>query len=212
MLGFRYTENFRLPYVSRSITEFWRRWHISLSAWLRDYLYVPLGGNRRGRLRTYVNLLITMVLGGLWHGANWTFFIWGAWHGALLALERLAGVRAGATVYPRALALPMTLTLVIVGWVTFRAPDIATALDMYAGMVGVNGLWLSDNLAWQIGRADLVVLALAWAIVFAEPALSRIEWERAAPVLQGFGLTTLATLAVLKVSAATFSPFLYFQF
>lgn len=93
MIGFRFIENFNAPYVSRSITEFWRRWHISLSTWLRDYLYLQLGGNRKGRVRTYVNLIVTMVLGGFWHGANWTFLLWGAWHGGLMALERAMGVK-----------------------------------------------------------------------------------------------------------------------
>ena len=94
MFGFVIPENFRSPYLSESITDFWRRWHISLSTWLRDYLYMPLGGNRKGPRRTYVNLALVMLLGGLWHGANWTFLVWGAYHGSLLAFERWMGKRA----------------------------------------------------------------------------------------------------------------------
>src|SRR5690606_27821395 len=92
MMGFRFMENFNQPYISHSITEFWRRWHISLSSWLKDYLYIPLGGNRNGTFKTYRNLFLTMLLGGLWHGANWTFIIWGAWQGMWLAIERALGL------------------------------------------------------------------------------------------------------------------------
>ena len=91
MMGFKFIENFNQPYISKSITEFWRRWHISLSTWLRDYLYIPLGGNRVSKARNYFNLVITMVLGGFWHGANWTFVIWGFWHGSIMAIERALG-------------------------------------------------------------------------------------------------------------------------
>src|SRR3546814_5192072 len=94
MMGFRFVENFNQPYISQSITEFWRRWHMSLSSWLRDYLYISLGGNRGGTAKTYRNLFLTMLLGGLWHGANWTFLIWGAWHGLILCIERVLGVKA----------------------------------------------------------------------------------------------------------------------
>src|SRR6185436_19249132 len=113
--------NFDTPYISRSITEFWRRWHISLSTWLRDYLYIVLGGNRKGTRRTYLNLIVTMLLGGLWHGANWTFVLWGAWHVIWLAAERFVGARKlDGSIYPAVLALPITMLLVVVGWVMFR--------------------------------------------------------------------------------------------
>src|SRR3546814_16256618 len=94
MMGFRFVENFNQPYISQSITEFWRRWHMSLSSWLRDYLYISLGGNRGGTAKTYRNLFLTMLLGGPWHGANWTFLLWGAWHGLILCIERVLGVKA----------------------------------------------------------------------------------------------------------------------
>ncbi len=117
MLGFRFIENFNMPYLSRSITEFWRRWHISLSFWLRDYLYIPLGGNRSGTMRTYVNLLIVMMLGGLWHGANWTFVLWGLWHGGWLARERL--IRWDKVARDHWFSWPLTLLVVLLGWVMF---------------------------------------------------------------------------------------------
>ena len=139
MLGFRFIENFDTPYVSRSITEFWRRWHISLSVWLRDYLYIPLGGNRTGSGRTYVNLLTVMVLGGLWHGAAWTYVLWGCWHGGWLAIERATGLAKSRTT----VALVRTLLVTLAGWVLFRATSVVEAGDMFQGMLGLNGLHMS---------------------------------------------------------------------
>jgi len=132
-LGFKLPQNFAYPYLSANIAEFWRRWHISLSSWLRDYLFIPLGGSRLGTWKTYRNLLIVMLLGGLWHGANWTFVIWGLYHGLLLALHR-------AIPWPRFLASPMlrplcvvtTFAAVCVGWVFFRAPELGQATTMLA--------------------------------------------------------------------------------
>jgi alginate O-acetyltransferase complex protein AlgI len=236
MIGFRLVRNFHFPYVSRSITEFWRRWHISLSLWLRDYLYIPLGGSRKGPLRTYFNLFVTMVLGGFWHGANWTFLIWGAWHGALLAIERLLGARSGRRMavagetadqhrgagdrspWPRAIALPLTLLFVVIGWVMFRAPDVASAFGLYGGMIGLNGLWLSTDADWRLARFDLAVLVIGVLIVFIEPKLTKRFWAGRGTGLQldatmaSLALVILAAASVLKLSADAYSPFLYFQF
>lgn len=128
MLGFHLNRNFYMPYISTSLTEFWQRWHISLSTWLRDYLYIPLGGNRRGQRRTYVNLMITMLLGGLWHGASWNFVIWGGAHGLGLAANRYWGktFKAKPTPIGRFVAWFFTFLFVCVIWVLFRAPDTAT--------------------------------------------------------------------------------------
>ncbi len=127
MLGFVFPKNFDSPYKSQSITEFWRRWHISLSSWLRDYLYVPLGGNRAGPIRTYVNLAIVMLLGGLWHGAAWNFVIWGAIHGGMLAFERATGKDALYRRLPKVVRVGMTFTIVLFSWVFFRAETLAAA-------------------------------------------------------------------------------------
>ncbi|NTU72324.1 MAG: MBOAT family protein [Coriobacteriia bacterium] len=134
MLNVRIPVNFDSPYKSASIVEFWRRWHITLSRFLREYLYFPLGGNRKGPTRTTVNLILTFLLGGLWHGAGWTFIAWGGWHGVLLALNH-AWRRAGRTL-PRFIGLPITFLAVVAGWVLFRAPSMAAALDYFAAMVG----------------------------------------------------------------------------
>ena len=125
MLGFVFAKNFDSPYHAQSITEFWQRWHISLSSWLRDYLYIPLGGSRLGPIRTYVNLAIVMLLGGLWHGATWNFVVWGGFHGALLTLERRLGRRTWYQMLPQPARVMSTFAMVLVGWVFFRAPDLA---------------------------------------------------------------------------------------
>src|SRR5207247_652723 len=116
LFGFHFPANFRRPYLAASITEFWRRWHISLSTWLRDYLYIPLGGNRHGTLKTYRNLMLTMLLGGLWHGASWNFVIWGGYHGALLSAERVYGMERRGPLHAVS-----TFALVMIDWVFFRA-------------------------------------------------------------------------------------------
>ena len=137
MLGFVFPKNFDSPYLSQSITEFWHRWHISLSAWLRDYLYVPLGGNRKGRVRTYVNLFLVMLIGGLWHGAAWNFVIWGALHGGLLALERLRGKAALYGGLPAPVRVGVTFTLVLITWVFFRASDVQHAFSYLGDMFAI---------------------------------------------------------------------------
>jgi alginate O-acetyltransferase complex protein AlgI len=224
MIGFKFPENFDTPYISRSITEFWRRWHISLSIWLRDYLYIPLGGNRLGEARTYVNLMTVMVLGGLWHGANWTFLAWGAWHGVWLAAERLTGMnRPGGG----AVALVRTLLVVLVGWVAFRAHTMGQAFDVYGGMLGLHGFAIPMDLAVQISHESLVLLALAVVVAALEPRLN--AWAKAGyfpdampngngvltatnTLLPSLGLAAIAVLSLMKLAENSFSPFLYFQF
>jgi len=227
MMGFRFLENFRFPYISRSITEFWRRWHISLSNWLRDYLYISLGGNRKGPARTYANLMLVMVLGGLWHGANWTFVLWGAWHGGLLAAERYVGWDRIAKSHW--FARPMTLLFVLIGWVMFRATHVGEAFDVYGGMLGLNGL-IGDPVIWMsMTRESLVLALVAACVVFIEPRIDGIMAKRSMPVsdVPSGGAAVLAnslqlaatlavlligTVTVLKLAEQSFSPFLYFQF
>lgn len=217
MLGFEFKENFDHPYISRNITEFWRRWHISLSTWLRDYLYIPLGGNRKGPIRTYVNLSLTMLLGGIWHGANWTFVLWGVWHGGWLALERRFGNDVnGARIAPN-WGIPVTMVLVMLGWVTFRAPDIGTAWAFYTAMFGANGFGFTDAFRWQLSGLHMVMLPVAIGVVYAAPALR--AWNAALPEAKrqrNMNATMLYVplfvLAVMRLSAQSYTPFLYFQF
>ena len=135
MFGIRIPQNFNAPYCALGISDFWRRWHMSLSSWLRDYLYIPLGGNRLGVARTNVNLGATMLLGGLWHGANWTFVVWGAYHGFLLILER--AFSSSVAVWPSAFRRALTFLLVVIGWVVFRAQSMRTAFEWLGKLAGV---------------------------------------------------------------------------
>ncbi len=219
MIGFRLIKNFDAPYLSLSITEFWRRWHISLSTWLREYLYISLGGNRKGKVRTYFNLWITMVLGGLWHGANWTFILWGLWHGTILVIERLLGGRGDRSPYPRLLAWPITILLVMIGWVMFRAHTVGEAFNVYEGMAGLNGLGVTAEFAWKIKGLELAMLFIGIALVFCEGFVRRRFFVGKLPViglsrasLANIALCALTAVAVLKLSADAYSPFLYFQF
>ncbi|KAB7610144.1 MBOAT family protein [Amylibacter sp. SFDW26] len=211
MIGFKFIENFNAPYVSLSITEFWRRWHISLSHWLRDYLYVPLGGNRKGKVRTYINLMLTMVLGGFWHGANWTFLVWGAWHGLWLAIERMLGVKTGAPMWPRFLAWPMTALIVILGWVVFRAATIEDALTMYSGMIGLNGWAVSLDQVWQIQPTEICMLLIGGMISVWGPAIKSIMHNTPQSLRLG-STAALFAIATSSMFAQSYSPFLYFQF
>jgi alginate O-acetyltransferase complex protein AlgI len=207
MIGFVFPENFNDPYVSRSITEFWKRWHMSLSNWLREYLYIALGGNRKGVVRTYVNLFLTMLLGGLWHGANWTFVLWGAWHGGILVLERYWEQHFGKPLLPGWLRVVKTMLLVIVGWVVFRAADISGAIRMFTGMLGFNGIAFSPAVQWQVTSDRLGVLVLGVALVYAMPWLKRQGGAYLRYLLVPIFLWAVATL-----SSQSFTPFLYFQF
>lgn len=213
MMGFRFIENFNHPYISKSITEFWRRWHISLSSWLKDYLYIPLGGNRKGKLRTYLSLMLTMLLGGAWHGANWTFVLWGGWHGALLAIERATGLRGG---------MMLTLFFVVVGWVLFRAENIGQAISFYEGMIGLNGWEIRNTMQWQVTYQSLVYLVIGWLIIFLHPKFLEFRQEiKGSPAMETSGykkpVVVIATIglflfSVMKIAADSYSPFLYFQF
>lgn len=207
MVGFVFPKNFDDPYTSASITEFWRRWHISLSTWLRVYLYVPLGGNRIGPIRTYVNLMLTMVLGGLWHGANWTFLIWGAWHGGLLALERYLRERFPNRHLPRILAIPLTFFLVMVGWIFFKATSVTAAFTMLKALLGFSGFAMSPDLSWQVIPERIYVMVLGLVLVFVFPWLRR-KSDGALRLL----LIPLFLMAVATLSSQAFTPFLYFQF
>ena len=209
MLGFQFPQNFHSPYKSASITEFWRRWHISLSSWLRDYLYIPLGGNKKGPVRTYVNLFSTMLLGGLWHGANWTFALWGAYHGALLALERMNGKRGFGWRLPHSLQVALTFALVMFGWVLFRSPTMAGVARMAAGLAGLNGWGEAFPLA-DAGALNWAAWLFCLALVFCARNTWEIRWRPSVRLALGLAILFLVCVATFLVN--TSSPFLYFQF
>jgi alginate O-acetyltransferase complex protein AlgI len=218
MLGFRLPENFARPYSSASITEFWRRWHMSLSRWFRDYVYIPLGGNRRGARTTYRNLWIVFALVGLWHGANWTFLVWGLYHGTALVIERRRGWAVVATEPQRWLTRrALTLLIVVFGWVLFRSPNLSTALVFVAHMVIPDLGGLTDVVHASLTHQRLVILLLA-ALMFvlpAEPVTGRyLESVRSRPAtMLRVGVMTLGLFySALLITTGTFSPFLYYRF
>ncbi len=212
MLGFDFPENFRRPYAAATVTDFWRRWHITLSTWFRDYLYIPLGGNRRGEARTLRNLLIVFLVTGLWHGAAWTFLLWGLWHGVALLVERTAGWR---TRQPSPALRVWTALVVLGGWILFRAPDFGTAAELLrSAVVPTGGLSVDVRDALTPVTAAALVGGL---VVSAAPAtirpvdVLRRRQPRAEAVrwaLYGVGLPLIA----VRILADTFTPFLYFQF
>jgi alginate O-acetyltransferase complex protein AlgI len=218
MLGFRLPENFARPYSSVTITEFWRRWHMSLSRWFRDYVYIPLGGNRRGAARTYRNLIIVFALTGFWHGANWTFLIWGLYHGALLIIERgfhldVAPSAPRARIARRAL----TMGLVIVGWVIFRSAELPDALAMIGHMLLPDFDGLTDAVEAALTNQRLVIMLAALAILFlpAHPVTGPlIESSRTpgAKILRITVMTAGPLCSAILIATDTFSPFLYYQF
>jgi alginate O-acetyltransferase complex protein AlgI len=208
LLGYQLPQNFNRPYLALSLQDFWRRWHMTLSRWLRDYLYIPLGGNRRGRGRTYRNIMITMLLGGLWHGASWTFGLWGGIHGAALSAERLARERFPGFRLPAWAAWLVTFHVVCVAWVFFRAPDLDTAFGVLGGL----GLG---------GPSPLVTLPLV-LLVAASVALQTVprDWWRDAEawlvarplVLQGIAVGAVIVAADAAVGQQGVAPFIYYQF
>lgn len=218
MFGFHFPENFRRPYSALSITDFWRRWHITLSNWFRDYLYLPLGGSRGTTAFTYRNLVIVFFLTGLWHGANWTFVVWGLYHGVLLVAERITGQRVvgdeARNSIPRRI---YTLLAVVVGWVLFRADSLAHAWSILTAMFTWQGgplpasvvTVLTTRVSTTLLLASLVVLLpRAWVGGITIPA-GFGRWPafgRAAVMLVGF------PYALMLLSVGAFTPFLYYQF
>jgi alginate O-acetyltransferase complex protein AlgI len=207
LFGFRFPENFRRPYLSASITEFWQRWHISLSTWLRDYLWFPLGANRHGLARACRNLLITMLLGGLWHGASWNFVVWGGYHGALLGAERAAGRRPGKGWW-RPVEVLFTFVLVLVGWVFFRAATLRESIVVLGQMfAGGRGRLLLEP--WHLG---LAVVALVIALAEERGAwMERLRLERPGLAYASALTGMFLCLELFGVVDATI-PFVYFQF
>lgn len=214
LFGIELMRNFEQPYLSRNITEFWRTWHISLSSWLHDYLYVPLGGNKSGRWKTYRNLLLTMLLGGLWHGAAWTFIIWGAGHGILLAMHRALGGYAprGSVNRPRLRDIPSvvaTFAAVSLLWVFFRADSFGDASAYLSGLV-----------AWRPGAADpddVILIAMGLLLILIVDLSQRLTADHAAiarrwaPPLRGAAYAVMS-LAILLWSGGSAQQFIYFQF
>jgi D-alanyl-lipoteichoic acid acyltransferase DltB (MBOAT superfamily) len=213
LLGFHFMVNFRQPYLALSLSDFWRRWHISLSTWLRDYLYIgALGGNRLGELRTYINLFLTMLLGGLWHGASWTFVFWGAWHGCGLVVERALGLAGGSSSEGALLATGLrrlaVFLFVIIGWAFFRSTTISEAVDFLAGCA----VWSATPVALF---ALVFLLAHILPLVGIDLALETSGGEYLAGT-RGYAVRVAValgfTFACLVFAANDRSAFIYFRF
>ena len=215
-LGFALPDNFRFPYAAKGFSDFWRRWHISLSTWLRDYLYIPLGGNRGGTLFTHRNLMLTMLLGGLWHGAAWTFLAWGGLHGGLLVLER--GLRASpmgkwgvwSRWYGELVLIGLTFLGVCVTWVFFRAGSFDQAWAMLRGMAGLTGVWdgevaMRDVALAGLGTGGVLLTHYALRHTTLEEATAKLPWW-----LSGAVLAVMLVLIVLTPPSD--AAFIYFQF
>ncbi len=217
MLGFTFPENFRRPYSAVSITDFWRRWHITLSNWFRDYLYIPLGGSRGSNGRTLANLWIVFVLTGIWHGANWTFLLWGLYHGAWLVAERLTGQRPvgdGASWAP--LRRAITLLAVMVGWVLFRSPDAGSAVEYLGAMFSTGGV-TPEIITDAMDTRALIAMGLGIASVLIPGnivgGLLVTGWQGARGAVVRVAEVAIALpYAMVIVASGSFSPFLYYQF
>ena len=220
MCGIRFLENFRHPYSSSTITEFWRRWHISLSSWFRDYLYIPLGGNRNGSASTYRNLAIVFLVTGLWHGAAWTYVVWGLYHGAFLVLERLVMGRRASEQKAVWLRFVYLLPVVMVGWVIFRAESMAGAADYLLAMVSISregAFDIAPSVTGTLPPLNLIALGLGMLIFFLprEPVGGQLAMKVGGARTEAGQLayTVVAgVLAAMLVLVSNFSPFLYFQF
>ena len=216
MFGFRFLENFRYPYISANIQEFWRRWHISLSTWFKEYLYIPLGGNRKGKARTCLNKMIVFFSTGLWHGANWTFVLWGLWHGVFLLFEQVCPVKK----LPKVLAHIYALLVVCVGFVMFRADTFGQGMFMIGTMFGS---WEFSSVQMAIVWEQLTPIFLVTLVVAvfgsaplipkaAEACLVRENLRKPATYFSYMASFVLLILCMLSLSSGTYNPFIYFRF
>ncbi|MBI3621753.1 MAG: MBOAT family protein [Nitrospirae bacterium] len=217
LFGFTFPENFHRPYSALSITDFWRRWHMTLTRFFRDYLYIPLGGNRRGPLRTYANLITVFLLCGMWHGANWTFLIWGGYHGALLILERITGMnRTEASGLPL-LRRALTLLLVAVGWVFFRAHDLGQAADLLGAMFRPAAVPTAPEIMETLNNRNLFFLALSGLVFllpreFSGAKLLLTPRPLASAMVQAGVLLAVTAYGIALLASEAFNPFIYFRF
>ena len=221
MLGFNFCENFDRPYISKDITEFWRRWHISLSSWFRDYVYIPLGGNRK---HLYRNLMIIFLLTGLWHGAAWHYVVWGIWNGVFIVGERLlrgrnkAGGQTDKSIVGSILSHVYALFVINTGWVLFRADTIADAIKYLGTMFGI-GLTKTPGfqIGWYINRWSLLVILIA--VLDITGVFRKVRYRLGAGIsseayrtLKYIAAYSILILSVMRILSSTYNPFIYFQF
>lgn len=221
MIGFKFPVNFNYPYISYSITDFWRRWHISLSSWFRDYVYIPLGGNRVKVSRMYINLLIVFTITGIWHGANWTFLVWGLFHGLFLVIEKITGLNKTEKYKPARWII--TMLIVIIAWVFFRADTIHDALNYIKAMFGFNknaeelissSMYL-ENAAYYV----LMVIGLVGSTPLIKryflrniDAFDTVYVNKATVLIQNIFMILLLVMVYIMLANNTYNPFIYFRF
>ena len=218
MLGFKFLENFDYPYISKSITEFWRRWHISLGTWFREYVYIPLGGNRKGLVRQIFNLLIVWFCTGFWHGASWNFLIWGGYYGVLLIIEKLFLLKVLKKI-PAFFSHVYTLFFVVIGWVIFGFDDMTKGWEYLKGMFGFGGLQLVDNMSLYLLLSNLVLILILIVASTPLPAklgrkiMSLVQTKTwAAMIIENVFIIAIFVISVAFLVNSTYNPFLYFRF
>jgi alginate O-acetyltransferase complex protein AlgI len=212
MLGFHFPRNFDGPYRSKSITEFWKRWHISLTSWFRDYLYIPMGGNRVGTARLYFNLFLVMFVSGVWHGANWTFVCWGLYHAFFMIVERANNKQALYYKLPKVLQLVATQVIVLFGWVLFRADSIGEAWRMWKCLLGLNVVSSADAILSTEIFTPSCVFFMVLALLLSFWKFRSYDWcDKISPRRVAVALL-IFVVAVLALFTQSYNPFLYFQF
>lgn len=213
LFGFDFQENFNYPYISKSISEFWRRWHISLSSWFRDYVYIPLGGSRTGN--TYINLFIVFLLTGVWHGAKWSFVVWGLWHGIFIILEKwISGLKWKANI-PAFIRWFYTMGVVTLGWVFFRANSLLEALEYFKRMVG-RGYFYFQPFGWRYYLNNKVIFVLILAILLSllpvKKWKEKLQCYQVGEIMLKLGSVLLLFVSLLVIVNNSYSPFIYFRF
>lgn len=209
MFGFDFMENFDYPYISQSITEFWRRWHISLSTWFKEYLYIPLGGNRKGKYRTYLNLVIIFLTTGLWHGASWNFIFWGAFHGFFILIERIKLKEYLDKNKFKIFNHIYTLAVVILSWVFFRAETLTGAFK-YIKVMFSNKFTTTLELASIINFKLFIILIIA--IIFSGPIIKKFKKNDKKTFAEPIVIATLMVICIMTLVSNTYNPFIYFRF
>lgn len=213
MFGFKFMENFNYPYISKSITEFWRRWHISLSTWFKEYLYIPLGGNRKGNV--YFNLFVVFLVTGIWHGAAWTFILWGLWHGLFILIERASRNKEWYTKIPSLIKYIVTMLIVVIGWVLFRADDLNQAIGYIGTMFGlVNAKEITFQYAYFINKKFLfwIFISSIGSLPFISNKIKKYKGNSKFEIISTVVVLALFIISIIFIVNSTYSPFIYFQF
>ncbi len=217
LFGFNFPENFNRPYSATSITDFWRRWHMSLSRWFRDYLYIPLGGNRKGTARTYFHLMIVFILCGFWHGANWTFLAWGLFHGTFLLLERVMNIRDSGKTSFISVRRTVTILIVIIGWVLFRSDSISEAALYLSRMFTMQDYPLTYELAFVLNYRNILFVLIASTAFFLprDFSFTRFLLTGKGPATAAANIATIMIFvpySILLIVSGSYNPFIYFRF